>query len=53
MVQPGDSAIFVLVRLADPEKLAERFRGYGGTVVQSSLTKEQSDKLQSVLDGKK
>jgi uncharacterized membrane protein len=53
MVQPGDSAIFVLGRTADPTLLAERFRGYGGTVLQSSLTKEQSDKLQSVLEGKK
>jgi uncharacterized membrane protein len=53
MVQPGDSAIFALLRTADPTKLAERFRGYGGTVLQSSLTKEQSDKVQSVLDGKK
>jgi uncharacterized membrane protein len=53
MVQPGDSAIFALLRTADPTQLAERFRGYGGTVLQSSLTKEQSDKVQSVLDGKK
>ena len=53
MVQPGDSAIFALVRFADPTILAERFRGYGGTVLQSSLTKEQSDKVQAVLEGKK
>ncbi len=53
MVQPGDSAIFALVRVADPTILAERFRGYGGTVLQSSLTKEQSDKVQAVLEGKK
>lgn len=53
MVQPGDSAIFVLLRTADPSQLAERFRGYGGTVLQSSLTKEQADKVQAVLEGKK
>jgi len=31
MVQPGDSAIFVLIRRADPAYVADQFRGYGGT----------------------
>jgi uncharacterized membrane protein len=53
MVQPGDSAIFALLRFADPNVLAERFRGYGGTVMQSTLTKEQADKVQAVLEGKR
>ncbi len=53
MVQPGDSAIFALVRRADPAQLAERFRGYGGTVLESTLTKEQADKVQAVLEGKR
>jgi uncharacterized membrane protein len=53
MVQPGDSAIFALVRSADPAYVAEQFRGYGGTVLRSTLTKEQSDKVQAVLDGKR
>jgi uncharacterized membrane protein len=53
MVQPGDSAIFALVRRADPTKLTEQFRGFGGTILQSTLTQEQSDKVQAVLDGKK
>jgi len=51
MVQPGDSAIFALLRSADPIYVAEQFRGYGGTVVRSTLTKEQADKVQAVLDG--
>jgi uncharacterized membrane protein len=50
MVRLGDSAIFALLRSADPDFVAEQFRGYGGTVLQSTLTKEQSDKLQTVLD---
>jgi uncharacterized membrane protein len=53
MVQPGDSAIFALLRSADPTYVAEQFRGYGGTVLRSTLTKEQADKVQAVLDGKK
>ena len=53
MVQPGDSAIFALLRRGDRNELADRFRGYGGTIIQSSLTKEQADKVQAVLDGKR
>jgi uncharacterized membrane protein len=51
MVQPGDSAILALLRAVDPVRVAEEFRGYGGTVLQTTLTKEQSAKVQSVLDG--
>jgi uncharacterized membrane protein len=53
MVQRGDSAIFALIRNADPDYLAEQFRGYGGTVLRSTLTKEQADKVQAVLEGRK
>jgi uncharacterized membrane protein len=51
MVQPGDSAILALLRTVDPVKVAEQFRGYGGTVLQTTLTKEQSAKVQAMLDG--
>jgi uncharacterized membrane protein len=51
MVQPGDSAILALLRTVDPVKVAEQFRGYGGTVLQTTLTNEQSAKVQAVLDG--
>jgi uncharacterized membrane protein len=53
LVQPGDSAIYALLRTADSTLVTAKFSDYGGTVLQSSLTKEQSDKVQSVLDGKK
>jgi uncharacterized membrane protein len=53
MVQAGDSAIFALLRSSDPEYVAEQFRGYGGTVLRSTLTSEQTKKIQAVLDGKK
>jgi uncharacterized membrane protein len=52
MVLPGDSAILALMRTVDPVEVAEQFRGYGGTVLQTTLTKEQSEKVQSVLDGR-
>ncbi len=51
LVGRGDSAILALLRTADPIELAEQFRGYGGTVLQTTLTKEQSAKLQAILDG--
>jgi len=51
-VQPGDSAIFALLRTADPASMAEQFRGYGGTVLQTTLSPAQSDKVQAVLDGR-
>ena len=52
MVQPGDSAILAMLRTVDPVKVAEQFRGYGGTVLQTTLTKEQSAKVQAILDGR-
>ena len=50
MVGPGDSAILALLRTVDPVALAEDYRGYGGTVLQTTLSKEQSAKVQSILD---
>jgi len=52
MVQPGDSAIFALLRTADPEVMAERFRGYGGTILSTTLTSAQRSKVERVLQGK-
>jgi uncharacterized membrane protein len=45
MVGEGDSAIFFLLRTADPTDFAERFRPYSGTVVRTTLTPEQADKV--------
>ena len=38
MVREGDSAIFALLRSADPNYVAEQFRGYGGTILRTMLT---------------
>jgi uncharacterized membrane protein len=53
LVQPGDSAIYALLRTANPVLVAEQFKGYGGTVLSSTLTPEQSKKVQSALEGNK
>jgi uncharacterized membrane protein len=49
MVQPGQSAVFVLARTSDPAAVAERFRGYGGKVLRTTLPKESAAKFQQVM----
>lgn len=49
MVQPGYSAVFALVRAADPVAVGERFRGYGGKVLRTTLAPDQTRKLQETL----
>ena len=53
LVQPGDSAIFAMLRTADPTFVAAQFSDYGGTVLTSTLTPEQAKKVQSMLESKK
>ena len=53
LVQPGDSAIFALLRTADPTLAAVQFSGYGGVVLSTTLNPEQAQKVQEVLNGKK
>jgi len=52
MIQPGDSAIYALLRTANPDKAAARFRGYGGTVLSTTLSSDQEKKVENVLSGK-
>ena len=49
MVQPGQSAMFVLARAYDPNQVAEQFAGYGGRVLRTTLSKEAAAKLQATL----
>ena len=49
LVQPGDSAIFALIESSNPEVAAAQFKGYGGTVLRSTLTPAQAAKLESYL----
>ncbi len=41
--------IFAWIQSSDPEMVAGRFRGLGGTVLRTTLTPEQSVKLEEVL----
>jgi uncharacterized membrane protein len=49
MVQPGDSAIFALLRTIDPELVAAQFKGYGGTILRSTLNPVQEAKVEATL----
>ena len=51
MVQPGTSALFLIVEHATPDKAVEGLSHYGGTVLKSSLSKEQEAELQAALHG--
>jgi len=46
LIQPGDSAIYAILRVGDPAVLADRFRGYGGTILRTTLSREQQRKLE-------
>jgi uncharacterized membrane protein len=49
MIGRGDSAIFAWIQSSNPEMVAARFRGLGGTVLRTTLTPEQSATLEEVL----
>jgi uncharacterized membrane protein len=49
-LQPGNAAVFVLVKEATRDKVVPEIAKYGGTVVQSSLSNEQEAALQEALD---
>jgi uncharacterized membrane protein len=49
-LQPGNAAVFVLVKEATRDKVVPEIAKYGGTVLQSSLSNEQEAALQEALD---
>src|SRR4051794_32777126 len=51
MVQPGNSALFLVVEKVTPDKAIEGLRKYGGTVLKSSLSKNAEHELQDALHG--
>ena len=51
MLQPGTSALFVVVEKVTPDKAVDALSQYGGTVLKSSLSKEAEHDLQEALHG--
>jgi uncharacterized membrane protein len=48
-IQPGTSALFVLVRKVTPDKVVPEIQKYGGTVLKTSLSNEQDEQLRKAL----
>jgi uncharacterized membrane protein len=48
-IQPGTSALFVLVRKVTADKVLEGLKGYGGTVLKTSLDHTKEAALQAAL----
>ena len=51
MIQPGTSAILVILRKATYDKFVEALRPYEGTILQTSLSHEAEQQLMKVLHG--
>jgi uncharacterized membrane protein len=50
-LQPGTSALFLMVEKVTPDKAIEAMSKYGGTVIKTSLSKEGEQELQDALHG--
>ena len=51
LLQPGTSALFLVLEKVTPDKAVEALSKYGGTVLKSSLSKETEAELQEALHG--
>src|SRR6516164_5864055 len=48
-LQPGTSALFMVIEHATPDKATAALQQYGGTVIKTSLSEEDTKKLQEAL----
>lgn len=48
-IEPGNSALFLLILDSTPDKLLEEFAKFNGTVLQTSLSAEDEAKLRDVF----
>ncbi len=48
-VKPGTSALFMIIEKATPDKAVAALEHYGGTVIKTSLSDEDTAKLQEAL----
>ena len=51
MLQPGTSALFLMLEKVTPDKAVEAMSKYGGTVLKTSLSKDDENELQDALHG--
>jgi uncharacterized membrane protein len=48
-IQPGHSALFLLIREATPDKLMDELKQFNGKILQTSLSKEAEAKLKETF----
>ncbi len=51
MLKPGTSALFLMLEKVTPDKAVEAMSKYGGTVLKTSLSKQDEQELQEALHG--
>jgi len=51
LLQPGTSALFLVLEKVTPDKAVEAMSKYGGTVLKTSLSKDDEKELQDALHG--
>jgi uncharacterized membrane protein len=49
IIEPGDSALLLLLRTDDPIAVLKKLRDYGGTLLRTSLSGEQDTKLNDAI----
>ena len=49
-VQPGTSALFLIIDKVTPDKAIAAMQQYGGTVIRTSLSDEDTKRLQDALE---
>lgn len=50
-IQPGQSAVFMLIREATPDKFLEAMSEFHGRVIQTSLNEEQEKRIKEAFHG--
>ena len=48
-VHPSQSALFLVADTEKPGEVLERFRGFGGTILRTTLPPEQATRLQQLM----
>jgi len=51
LVQPGTSALFLIVEKVTPDKAVSALSRFGGTILKSSLSREDEERVQEALHG--
>ena len=52
-LKPGSSALFILAKEGQPEKIYEEVKKFGGKILQTKLAHEDETKLEAALDSVK